>query len=223
MKKIKNKIIAISTGAGFLFVVASGIALAEDIGLLVPIPGADQAITEVSGMAEYLVGMYKFGLAAVGILAMAMIMFGGFTYITGSATGMVGKTADGKEIIKSALTGLAIGLLSWMLINTIDPKLTKVRDILLTPPEITVDETRVCADTCSTECWGQGKIAVPPYIKGEECTCDCKGTDAICNSSFCNLKAPHGMKVGTPVYSEIYKSCDCDYIPDGLKDKEELE
>jgi len=224
MKKIKNKIIIICTAVGALFALLSGVVLAVETKLLTPIPGAEQAVTKVTGMAEYLVSMYKFGLAAVGILAMGMIMFGGFMYITGSYTGMVGKTADGKEIIKSALTGLAIGLLSWMLINTIDPKLTKVRDILLTPPSPSASEQakieQICKEDCKYNCGRVGKNATPPFVENEGCLCKCFGGEDSCTKPSCELGVNPGEEVKSAVWDG--KKCICEYTEISEEDQQGL-
>jgi len=217
---MKNKIITICTIAGALFVMMSGIALAVETKLLTPIPGAEQAITEVSGVAEYLVGIYKFGLATVGILAMGGIMVGGFLYITGSYSGKVGQTANGKDIIISSLTGLAIGLFSWLLINTIDPNLTKMRDVFLNTPAPSASEQSLndkavdnCNGQCTNTCSSKGEAVKMAFVEHGICSCDCVGSADTCNKIICGEGVPLGMKEGDPVYDEANKSCDCKYTP----------
>ncbi len=220
MIKIKKNILKICFFSGGLFAIASRVVLAVDTPLLTPIPGSGQAVTKVTGMAEYLVSIYKFGLATIGILAMGMIMVGGFLYITGSYSGMVGKASDGKEIIKSALIGLAIGLLSWLLINTIDPNLTKIKDVLLTPPpplaseELAYQESvKDCQNQCEQTCFSQGKIIGSAYVEYGMCACDCQeGSASTCIKIICDMGVPEGKKTGNPVYDNESQTCNCDYM-----------
>jgi hypothetical protein len=76
--------------------------------------------TEVTSFNDYASLAFTAILGIAIALAILMIVLGGFQYIT-SATGM-GKE-DGKGKIKDALTGLAIILLSWLALYTINPDL----------------------------------------------------------------------------------------------------
>jgi hypothetical protein len=76
----------------------------------------------VDTLQEYLEAAYKFGIAIVAILAVVMIGVGGFMYIVTSA-GNAGKLANAKEIITSAILGLVMALLSWLILFVINPDL----------------------------------------------------------------------------------------------------
>ena len=76
----------------------------------------------IDTLQEYLEAVYKFGIAIVAILAVVMIGVGGFMYIVTSA-GNAGKLADAKSIITSALVGLVMALLSWLILFVINPDL----------------------------------------------------------------------------------------------------
>ena len=73
------------------------------------------------GLPQYIAGIYNFGLMVAGFLAMVMIMIGGFMYIAaGGNQTIIGKA---KERIFNALIGLVILLLSYTILNTINPDL----------------------------------------------------------------------------------------------------
>ena len=85
---------------------------------LVEIPGMPSGAAPLGG---YLVSLYNFLLAAVGIIAMVMIVYGGFRYMT--SAGNPATMADAKDIVYSSIIGLALALLSWIIVNTINPEL----------------------------------------------------------------------------------------------------
>ncbi len=73
------------------------------------------------GLPQYIAGVYNFGLMVAGFLAMVMIMIGGFMYIAaGGNQTIIGKA---KERIFNAIIGLIILLLSYTILNTINPDL----------------------------------------------------------------------------------------------------
>ncbi|MDD5318396.1 MAG: pilin [Candidatus Pacebacteria bacterium] len=68
----------------------------------------------------YLNSMYKLGIAAAGVLAVIMIVVGGIQYMTSEA---IGSKEEGKDRIWSAIWGLVLALMSFIILNTINPKL----------------------------------------------------------------------------------------------------
>lgn len=89
-----------------------------------PIPGANGATEVVENLADYMKKIYNLGIAVAGISAMVMITVGGIIYLTSAYAGNVVKAQSGLSYIKSALLGLTIALLSYLIIYTIDPNLT---------------------------------------------------------------------------------------------------
>ena len=86
------------------------------------INGINYGNSGVDTLQDYLESAYKFGIAIVAILAVVMIGIGGFMYIVTSA-GNAGKLANAKEIITSAILGLVMALLSWLILFVINPDL----------------------------------------------------------------------------------------------------
>jgi len=86
------------------------------------INGVNYGKKGVDTLQDYLESAYKFGIAIVAILAVVMIGVGAFMYIVTSA-GNAGKLANAKEIITSAILGLVMALLSWLILFVINPDL----------------------------------------------------------------------------------------------------
>jgi hypothetical protein len=126
----KTLFITLLSTAGFL--VASNFVSAQKYQIHEKIPGqvgrsgsvggVDYGAEGIDTLQDYLESAYKFGIAIVGILAVVMIGVGGFMYIVTSA-GNAGKLADAKEIITSAILGLVMALLSWLILFVINPDL----------------------------------------------------------------------------------------------------
>jgi hypothetical protein len=98
-------------------------AAAKPYHLLVPIPGISQ--TSGVDLGTYLQGMYNFLLGIIGLVALAYMIMGGMQYI--AAGGNTAKTGAAKEAITSAITGLLLGILSWVILMTINPDLQFIK------------------------------------------------------------------------------------------------
>lgn len=87
---------------------------------LAPLPGTtnEEGTTDIQ---TYLPGVFKLAIGIAGVLAVLMIIIGGVEYITTDA--IQGKS-EGKARIQNALWGLVLVLVSWILLYTINPKLT---------------------------------------------------------------------------------------------------
>lgn len=85
------------------------------------------------GLPQYINYLFVFGLGAIAILALAQMMVGGLTYIL--AAGNVANKVNAKDTIKQALIGLGLLLVSYLLLNTINPDLVNLRNPNLTPTQ----------------------------------------------------------------------------------------
>jgi hypothetical protein len=72
---------------------------------------------------DYILYVYKFSIAIAVFLAIIMIIWGGFLYITSEVPFI--KT-DGKSKITNAVTGLFFVLVSYLILATIDPRLVNI-------------------------------------------------------------------------------------------------
>jgi hypothetical protein len=124
-KSATKKVLGILKSMGvFLFVLSAHSASAY--ALLEPISGVTSVDTRASGaVGSYLSNIYVLGIGLAGVLAVLMIVVGGIQYI-GSGMSPSGKS-DAKDRITNAVLGLLLALLSWLILNTIDPNLVSLR------------------------------------------------------------------------------------------------
>lgn len=72
---------------------------------------------------NYILYVYKFSIALAIFLAIVMIIWGGFLYITSEVPFI---KSDGKSKIQNAVTGLIMVLVSYLILQTIDPRLVNI-------------------------------------------------------------------------------------------------
>ncbi len=116
---------------GFIITLGGGVLVASAQGYvpLVTLPGVTEAGQEV-GMGEYLAGMMKFIIALAGVFAILMAIIGGTQYV---AAGISPDAKSGaKERMTNAFIGLALVLVSYLILNSINPNL--VKDNFTLPP-----------------------------------------------------------------------------------------
>ncbi|MBI5733389.1 MAG: hypothetical protein HY973_00380 [Candidatus Kerfeldbacteria bacterium] len=92
------------------------------IKLQVPIPGLSQEFS--GGFPEYLAYFYKFFVGFMAVVAVVMIMWGGFKRIMAAGNAENVKNANGT--IFAAIIGLVLTLVSYTLLNLINPKLVEL-------------------------------------------------------------------------------------------------
>ncbi len=151
---MNKKLIAIIGGLGVLWLTASVFlavpAAADTEDLKTPInfmpqikmPGIDYAqdgstpvgqYDEETGnmnstlLARYIQGFYNYALMIAGILAAIVLMGGGLLWL--ASGGDSGRISLAKELITGSLVGLIILFSAWIILNTINPDLLKLRPI----------------------------------------------------------------------------------------------
>jgi len=80
-------------------------------------------LTEAT-LAGYLAAAFKLGIGIAAVLAVIMIMVGGFRYITAAGGGGV---EDAKRLIKNAVVGLLLTMLSYTLLQTVNPDILNLK------------------------------------------------------------------------------------------------
>ncbi len=123
MKKFK-KIFLILFVIIAVFSIATPFVFAQDIEPytpLSPLPGtsADNGTT-VTNFGDYISGVFKLVIGLAVVFAVFMVILAGVQYMTSTAVGSKGAA---RTRINNALFGLGLALLSWMLLNTINPNL----------------------------------------------------------------------------------------------------
>jgi len=92
---------------------------------------------EVNWLAEYITGIYKYLLGFSAIFAILLIMVGGLQYV--ASPGGSGASA-GKKRITNAVTGLVLLFSAFLILFTVNPKLTAFKSLGITviDPEVYV-------------------------------------------------------------------------------------
>jgi hypothetical protein len=94
-------------------------ALAVEISTSFPVPPSPG-----TGPGGFVNDFYRFSLMIGGILAFGAIVYGGIRYIF--AAGNPSGQSEGKEWIKGALWGLLLLAGAYLILNVINPNLTKL-------------------------------------------------------------------------------------------------
>jgi len=97
------------------------------IKLQISIPGLPQEFD--GGFPEYLATFYKFFVGFMAVAAVVMIMWGGFKRLM--AAGSAEKIKDANGAIFSAIIGLVLVLISYTLLNLINPQLVALTGLNL--------------------------------------------------------------------------------------------
>ncbi len=138
--------------------------------LSVPIPGVtitaptqnDDGTISVPYLAQYISGVYGYLLGISTIVAIIMVVYGGFLYLLAS-TGI--QVASGKTIIQDALIGLVVLYGSYFILWNVNPDLVNLRPIVL----------RTIQSVALLEAAGEGAAA------------DVTGDGAPGNSTSCSM------------------------------------
>ncbi len=177
-KKYSKIIISILLVFGFWLTLQG----AGAVDLQVDIPGQSDAGKD---LAHYVAAWYTFGVSAISIIAVVMIMWGGFEWITaaGSAT-LIGQA---KGRIMNAIVGIILVLTSYGLLYLINPALVELRmPVIETIEKVEIKIVRNWDDYpfCLNDNWACG------YIKEEKSadiamTTPCRGVFANSGEDLC--------------------------------------
>ncbi len=77
-----------------------------------------------SWISVYIAALYRLGVGLAAVLAVVGIMTGGFIWL--ASAGAADKVKMGQGIIWSSLSGLALALFSYLILYTVNPKLTSL-------------------------------------------------------------------------------------------------
>ena len=92
--------------------------------LLAPIPlnGLQAGDTTEATASKYIEGLFILIIGIAGVLAVIKIIWGGIHYMSTDA--FTGKS-EARNSIENALWGLLLAIGAWMILNTVNPDLTK--------------------------------------------------------------------------------------------------
>lgn len=88
-----------------------------------PIPGMPLRVTDVG---SYVGNIYRFALMIGGIIVFARIVYGGLKYIF--SAGNVTAKSDARDVITQAIWGLTLLLGAFLILNTVNPNLIKLKE-----------------------------------------------------------------------------------------------
>ena len=78
-------------------------------------------------MASYVIAFYNYGLAVSGVIATIMLMAAGVIWLTSG--GDSGKISQAKDLISGSIAGILILVCAWIILNTINPNLTELKNL----------------------------------------------------------------------------------------------
>ncbi|MFH1657660.1 MAG: pilin [bacterium] len=133
MKIFKRRILFILLSAFVFTVLTAGLCSAvENLEVEYPtIGGVVVPTTTKVLLSDYIKYLFSFSLVAGGLIAFSALILGGYKHTTSG--GNPSKMADAKDQIFSAIIGLVILLSSFLILNSVNPKLTVLR-LDIVPP-----------------------------------------------------------------------------------------
>jgi len=142
------KILALSLFFISAFFILADFALAADIQVQIPIPSTGGTQTaSFTDFGAYMRTVYQFIIGAVGILAVMVIMWAGFLWMT--ARGNAEQVGRAKGYIGGAILGLVLTLGSFFILNIINPKLVEMQFPTMPQPAATTTITANLGDLCN--------------------------------------------------------------------------
>ncbi|MEA2113734.1 MAG: hypothetical protein U9P63_03725 [Patescibacteria group bacterium] len=88
------------------------------------LPGMSTEQMKDVDLAQYISYFYTFGLGLVALLAVGGLAIGGFLYMLSDT---ISSKEEAKKYIWSALSGLVLLLSAYLILNTINPNLVKLK------------------------------------------------------------------------------------------------
>jgi len=154
-----------ATGAGDLGAIAAPCPVAPASLLPIQLGVRIGTLGEVNGLADYINVIYRYLVSIVLIVAIVMVVYGGFRYLVGAGVGGVER---GKEIIRDAIMGMLVVLGAYVILQTVNPATVSLSGIQPTSvgcTEPNIDAVNVFRTTnpdCQqdSDC-GEGKHCIP--------------------------------------------------------------
>lgn len=169
-------------------------------------------IQEVAGLPEYINTVYRYLVSVILVIAIIMVVYGGFLYLTGAAG--AGSIQRGKQIIKDALIGMVIVLAAYSILQTINPNTTqfklnpvKIECIDIPPEEAGTADGAVRFCTIDDDC-GDGRVCLRTAASGDpdslgQCTEGRVNELCRCSGTGCDLREVDGEPTNNDGTSRI--------------------
>lgn len=164
----------------FLFFINFALA-ADPITTEVAIPTAGgEGKTSFTDFGEYMRTIYSFVIGAIGILAVVVVMWSGFLWMT--ARGNAEQVGRAKGYMSGAILGLVLALGSYSILYIINPKLVNMQ---FPSSQLTIPK----AATTTTSCTGTRLCCCATNGQSTQVNCDktCDGSILNCTDTImCN-------------------------------------
>lgn len=115
---------------------------------LFPAKGKTTEIIDANIAGRYIRALYVYFVGIVGVLAVVMIMYAGFLWIT--AAGNSSKITEAKEHMNGAVIGVILALTSFLLLQLINPELVALRIPFIQSVDTIVQSSFFCSGNEST-------------------------------------------------------------------------
>jgi len=126
-------IFVLSTIVFSVFAINTAYAQTNEYELLAPLPGTDDKLKTSVTLSSYVSTIINLIIIIAGVSSVLMIVLGGFKYMS---TDSISGKKEGMDKIKNALIGLILVLASYIILNSINPKLLDF-NLNIKPAEIT--------------------------------------------------------------------------------------
>ncbi|MBP7006371.1 hypothetical protein KBB27_04610, partial [Patescibacteria group bacterium] len=143
------------------------------------------AVKNVSGLPQYVSVVYRYMLGIVTLVAIIMVIYGGFQYLLGASMGQIGK---GKSTIQDALAGMAILFFAYTILYLVNPKLTT----LSLPPIQRIQTIGIAGDnaqgtSCAKDSDCGGGKCLRTSANGGICATGASGNLCQCEGNGCSV------------------------------------
>jgi hypothetical protein len=172
---------------------AAGTAKQPDYQLQVPIFG----YTKATNIAEYIKNLYKYALYALVPIAIIIIIYAGIIWIL--AGGNISKIKEAKKYISSAVLGLFIALLSYVILSFVGITELKPPSAEYITPEY-LDYAELMSDTSAMSGGDFREASSPP-------TSTKKGATNIVSASCETLSGTKSVQVDQSIKAVVEKTC----------------
>lgn len=143
-------------------------------------------------IGAYIKSIYEYAIGIAGIMAAAVLMYGGFSYIMSG--GSADKISEAKSWIGAALSGLVLVMLSYTILSIINPKLLDFKISPIEPVDPLKSSENSTTGCCQYGTPGGGALYDPPSATIEtEKSCtknggEWEGSDYEVNLNVCKKK-----------------------------------
>lgn len=124
-RAVKLKILAILIFSFLIFVFGFSLIRAATYEFKPDYPWEEENITTLGGSKGLVSKFYTYALAAAGVAAFGVIIYGGILW---TMSGAVSNQAEAKEWITAAVSGLALLLFAVLLFRLINPAILELKE-----------------------------------------------------------------------------------------------